>query len=108
MWVWCLGVASMPLHGYIGSYGYDAYLGKCHIINCDHDGTEFPAGGVILSFGVGIPCLIILICYGMVLYKLYESESVLLNEDIQVHFFCMYVTVVISVINFRQGEMFKK
>ena len=84
MWVWCLGVASMPLHEYIGHYGYDAYLGKCHIINCDWDRTEFPAGGVILSFGVGIPCLIILVCYGRVLYKLYESETLVYNEDIQV------------------------
>ena len=75
MWVWCLGVASMPLHEYIGHYGYDAYLGKCHIINCDRDRSVFPAGGVILSFGVGLPCLVIIASYAVLIFRLVKSQT---------------------------------
>ena len=54
----------MPLSGLIGKYGFDALHGKCHILNCNLStifGFDLPAGGITLSLGVGVPCLIVVL-----------------------------------------------
>ena len=63
-WSWglkpILGIASAPLSGLIGKYGFDATTGKCHILNCNVASMfNLPAGGITLSLGVGLPCIIV-------------------------------------------------
>ena len=69
--LWSLGLkpilvtASAPLSGLVGKYGFDALHGKCHILSsCNLPssyGFDLPAGGVTLSLGVGLPCIIVVI-----------------------------------------------
>ena len=69
----CPGIASAPLSGLIGKYGYDALHGKCHILNCNHltmFGFDLPAGGITLSLGVGLPCIIVII-FCLIIFKRY-------------------------------------
>ena len=54
--------ASAPLSGLIGEYGFDARNGKCHILSCNllvSHGFDLPAGGITLSLGVGLPCIVV-------------------------------------------------
>ena len=86
IWVWSLGISCLPFNGLIGQYGYDAAMGKCHIINCDHDKSIFPAGAVILSFGVGIPCIVLMVSYAVLIYRLVMSRVEAVKEKREIVF----------------------
>ena len=82
-----LGIASAPLSGLIGKYGFDALLGKCHILNCnlptkDWIGLDLPAGGLTLSLGVGVPCLIVVLSC-ILIFKRNGCCIILSGEEVQ-------------------------
>ena len=67
-----LGTASVPLSGLIGEYGFDALNGKCHILSCNlpaSHGFDLPAGGITLSLGVGLPCIIVVMSCIVIIMK---------------------------------------
>ena len=76
VWVWSLGISCLPFYGLMGEFGFDAAMGKCHIINCDTDQAIFPAGAVVLSFGVGIPCIVLIVSYAVLIYRMAMSGNI--------------------------------
>ena len=71
IWFVSLIIASTPLSGLFGQYGYDACLGKCHILNCNLPSSlniYLPAGGVTLTLGVGLPCFLTFVA-SMIIFK---------------------------------------
>ena len=61
-------------------------MGKCHILSCNLPtslGINLPAGGVTLTLGVGIPCLITFLSYLVILKKL-ACNNIELSEGKEV------------------------
>ena len=79
-----LGIASAPLSGLIGDYGFDALHGKCDILNCNLPtkyGFDLPAGGLTLSLGVGVPCLIVVLSCILIFKR--NGCIILSGEEVQ-------------------------
>ena len=110
IWFLSLTIASAPLSNLFGQYGYDACLGKCHILNCNLPSNlniDLPAGGVTLTLGVGLPCFLTFVA-SLVIYKklglcfIYRPGTELENNSNEIHkmtsvlIFC-YVVFILPI-----------
>ena len=67
IWIFSIGLTCIPLFGLCGHFGYDAVQGRCHMM-CSKS-------RIIMVFGDGLPCLVVLFSYTLVYRSLKRASE---------------------------------